>query len=140
MSPHLSTRHPWRLQFGEAPLPFMLAPELDVVRVSMGLGMAALDEMIDCGNRVGPLLCCIAHRRLLIPVSSGTAHVWRAAHSACEPGPSLRCSPEGPPQSLCHSRFWVAPPEALAYPTTDAVVLHGSLSLMRARMREMCHV
>ncbi|MET7606242.1 hypothetical protein ABZS96_27765 [Streptomyces avermitilis] len=152
MTPLLSTRHPWRLQFGEAPAPFMLPPELDVVRVSMGLGMAALDEMIDCGNRVGPLLCCMTHRRLLVPVSSGTAHVWRAAHSACEPGPSLLCSPQGPPRSLGHNRFWVAPPESLAYPTTDAVVLHDSLSLMRARMRnvtrqrmglrtrEMCHV
>lgn len=151
MTPLLSTRHPWRLQFGEVPPPFTLPPDLDVVRVSMGLGMAALDEMIDCGNQVGPLLCCMTHRRLLVPVSSGTADVWRAAHSTCEPGPSLRCSPQGP-QSLCHHRFWAAPPVSLAYPTTDAVVLHDSFSLMRARMRnvaqqpmglrtrEMCHV
>jgi hypothetical protein len=151
MTPLLSTRHPWRLQFGEVPPPFTLPPDLDVVRVSMGLGMAALDEMIDCGNQVGPLLCCMTHRRLLVPVSSGTAEVWRAAHSTCEPGLSLRCSPQGP-ESLCHHRFWVAPPVSLAYPTTDAMVLHDSLSLMRARMRnvaqqpmglrtrEMCHV
>ncbi|MFI1700379.1 hypothetical protein ACH419_30960 [Streptomyces bobili] len=109
---------------------------LDVVRVSMGLGMAALDEMIDGGNRVGPLLCCMTHRRLFVPVAAGTADVWGASHSVCEPGPSLRCSPQEP-QPFYHHRFWVAPTESLTYPTTDAVVLHESLSLTRARMRKV---
>ncbi|GAA1213835.1 hypothetical protein [Streptomyces rhizosphaericus] len=136
MTPLLSTRHPWRLQFGEAPTPFTLPLEFDVVRVSIGLGMAALDEMIDCGDRVGSLLCCMTHRQLLVPVPSGTAYVWRAAHSTCEPGPSLWCSAEGP-QSVCYHSFWFAPPESLTHPTTDAVILHHRLSLVRARMRNI---
>lgn len=147
----LSTRHPWRLHLSEAPLPAMLPPETDVVRVSMGLGMAALDVMIDSGNEVGPLLCCITHRRLLVPVEAGTADLWKAAHSVCDTGPSLQCSRQGA-QSVCHHRFWVAPPESRAYPTTDPRTLHDRLSLVRAqlrhadrhpmglRVREMCHV
>ncbi|MFD6967880.1 hypothetical protein [Streptomyces sp. NPDC059949] len=147
MPPLLSTRHPWRLQFGEAPTPFPLPRAIDCVRVGMGLGMAAVDEMIDFGHPVGPLLCCMTHRLLLVPVPSGTADVWRAAHSQCERGPSLRCSSEAP-NSSCHHRYWIAPPTALTHPTTDPAVLHHRLSLMRARMRNashqptglMCHV
>lgn len=152
MTPLLSTRHPWRLHFGETPLPPMLPRTTDTVRVSMGLGMATLDTMLDSGHRVGPLLCCITHRSLLVPVVSGTAHLWGAAHSVCDAGPSLQCSPQGAPQSSSHSRFWAVPPDPVAHPTTDAAVLHDSLSLMRARMRdvarqlsglrarEICHV
>ncbi|MEV8033608.1 hypothetical protein [Streptomyces sp. NPDC086182] len=151
MTPLLSTRHAWRLHLSEAPLPPMLPHETDVVRVGMGLGMAALDAMIDSGNRVGPLLCCITHRRLLVPVESGTAYRWKAAHSVCDTGPSLRCSRQGA-QSACHHRFWVAPPESRAYPTTDPRSLHDRLSLVRShmrnadghsmglRVRETCHV
>ncbi|MGW2686321.1 hypothetical protein ACWC6I_24605 [Streptomyces sp. NPDC001414] len=152
MTPLLSTRHPWRLHFGETPLPPMLPRTTDAVRVSMGLGLATLDTMLDSGHRVGPLLCCITHRNLLVPVVSGTAYLWGAAHSVCDAGPALQCSPQGAPQSLCHDRFWAVPPDPLARPTTDAAVLHDSLSLMRTRMRdvarqlnglrarEMCHV
>lgn len=152
MTPLLSTRHPWRLHFGETPLPPMLPRTTDAVRVSMGLGMATLDTMLDSGYRVGPLLCCITHRRLLVPVVSGTAYLWGAVHSVCDAGPSLQCSTQGGPQSFCHDRFWAVPPDPLAHPTTDAAVLHDSLSLMRAQMRdvarqpnglrarEMCHV
>lgn len=147
MSPLLSTRHPWRLQFGEAPTPFPLPRAIDFVRVGVGLGMAAVDEMIDYGNPVGPLLCCMTHRLLLVPVPSGTAATWRAAHSECETGPSPRCSPAAP-NSPCHQRSWIAPPAPLTHPTTDPAVLHHRLSLMRARMRNashqpmglMCHV
>jgi hypothetical protein len=114
----------------------MLPRETDVVRVSMGLGMAALDAMIDSGYRVGPLLCCITHQRLLVPVESGTAHQWSAAHSVCDTGPSLQCSRQAT-ESVCHHRFWVAPPESRAHPTTDPRILHDRLSLVRAQMRNV---
>ncbi len=147
MPPLLSTRHPWRLQFGEAPTPFPLPRAIDFVRVGVGLGMAAVDEMIDHGSPVGPLLGCLTHRLLLVPVASGTAHVWQAAHSECESGPHLRCSNQDP-KSSCHHRYWIAPPAPLTRPTTDAEVLHHRLSLTRARLRNvaqqprglMCHV
>ncbi|MFE9250781.1 hypothetical protein [Streptomyces sp. NPDC007088] len=135
MTPILSPRHPWRLQFSEIPLPAMLPRESDVVHVSMGLGMAALDAMIDFENRVGPLLCCITHRRLLVPVDSGAASLWRASHSVCDTGLTLRCSRQGPP-SMCHDRFWVMPPQPRAYSTTDPMTFHHRLSLARSQMRD----
>ncbi|WP_405893459.1 hypothetical protein OG612_29500 [Streptomyces sp. NBC_01527] len=149
--PLLSTRHPWQLRFGETPLPPTLPPDIDIVRVGMGLGMAAIDAMIDSAHRVGPLLCCITHRMLLVPVASGTADLWGAAHSVCSTGSTLHCVMHGY-QSICHNRLWVTPPESLAYPTTDPGMFHDRLSLMRARMRtaarqplsvrtrEVCHV
>ncbi|MGW0538040.1 hypothetical protein [Streptomyces sp. NPDC003032] len=146
-----STRHSWRLHLSEVPLPAMLPREVDVVRVSMGLGMVALDAMIDDGHQVGPLLCCITHRRLLVPVKSGIASLWSAPHSVCDMGRSLQCAAYGP-QVVCQGRFWVIPPEPRAYPTTDPWVLHHCLCLARAQMRNvgkqpaaigtqaMCHV
>ncbi|MFF4755278.1 hypothetical protein ACWD5R_41015 [Streptomyces sp. NPDC002514] len=151
MTALLSSRHTWRLHLSEAPLPAMLSRETDVVHVGMGLGMAALDAMIDAGKRVGPLLCCIAHRQLRVPVESGTADLWWAPHSVCEAGQSLRCSEYGA-RSGCQNRFWVIPPEPRACPTTDPGILHDRLSLVRAQLRdadrypmglraqEMCHV
>ncbi|QOV43060.1 hypothetical protein [Streptomyces chromofuscus] len=112
--------------------------------------MSAVDAMIDTGQDVGPLLCCITHRMLLIPVESGTAGLWGAAHSACSSGSALQCVMHGY-QPPCRNRFWVAPPGPLAAPTSAPAVLHETLSLMRARMRfarrplsararEVCHV
>lgn len=149
MTPLLSTRHPWQVRFGERPLPPALPGDYDVVRVSVGLGMAAIDTMIDSGEQVGPLLCCMDHRMLLVPVATATAHRWGAAHSKCGAGPALRCEVHGV-WATCRSRIWVIPPGPLAYATTDPDALHDRLSLTRARMRnsscrhhaarEACHV
>lgn len=133
MTPLLTTRHQWLIGFGETP-PSELPGDFDVVRVGTGLGMCAIDTMIDTGHRVGPLLCCIAHRLLLIPVESGTADRWRAAHSASSRGPALRCGTHGY-QPICRNRIWLTPPRPLAASTTTPAVLHDTLSLMRARMR-----
>lgn len=150
-TPLLSSRHPWRLHLTETP-PTALPREYDVVRVSMGLGMSAIDQLVETGSAVGPLLCCnLTHRRLLVPVELGTAALWGPAHSVCDTGPSLRCSRQGA-QSVCHHRFWVAPPEPQAQATTSPWTLHDCLSLVRAQMRnvnrhpmelrvrEICHV
>jgi hypothetical protein len=133
MTPLLTTRHHWRVGFGSTPPP-ELPGDFDVVRVGTGLGMCAIDTMIDTGDRVGPLLYCTAHRLLLIPVEAGTADRWCAAHSACSSGSALRCGRQGY-QSLCRSRIWLTPPEPLLASTTAPAVLHDTLSLMRARMR-----
>lgn len=135
MTPLLSTRHSWRLHFSETPPP-ALPHDYDVVRVSMGLGMSAIDHLVETGAAVGPLLCCLAHRILFVPVEFGTAALWGAAHSVCDTGPSLRCS-RLDAQSVCHHRFWVAPPEPRAHSTTDPGTLHDRLSLVRAQMRNV---
>ncbi|MFE9121397.1 hypothetical protein [Streptomyces sp. NPDC007172] len=118
------------------------------MRTGVGLGMAAIDLMIDYGDPVGPLLCCMTHRVLLVPVASGTADVWHAAHSDCETGPFLRCCATPGPKSPCDHRYWIAPPSQTQQ-ITDATTLHHYLSLVRARMRHtvsshqptelMCH-
>lgn len=137
--PLLSTRHPWQLRFGETPLPPALPPDIDVVRVSMGLGVAAIDAMIDSGDQVGPLLYCLTHVRLLVPVESGTAELWSAAHSECSTGASLECTAHGH-RPVCHARFWVAPPDPLGRPTTDPAAFHDRLSLVRSQMRTALRV
>ncbi|MFF3697272.1 hypothetical protein [Streptomyces sp. NPDC002221] len=138
MPPLLSTRHAWRLQFGETPPPFPLPRTIDFVRVGVGLGMAAIDAMVDYGDPVGPLLCCMTHRLLLVPVPSGTANVWQAAHSDCGTGPLLRCCTSLGPKSPCAQRYWIAPPSQ-THQFTDATMLHHYLSLVRARMRNASH-
>ncbi|MFF5019481.1 hypothetical protein [Streptomyces sp. NPDC001165] len=137
MTPLLSTRHSWRLHFGETPPPPILPRTIDAVRVSMGLGMAALDTMIDSGYQVGPLLCCLTHRMLLIPVRPGTADLWAASHSSSSNGPALQSITQGY-QSPCRNRLWITAPEPLTAPTTAPAALHDSLSLMRARIRRKC--
>ncbi|WP_093802112.1 hypothetical protein [Streptomyces sp. Wb2n-11] len=134
MTPLLST-HPWQLHFSESPLPPALPRAFDVVHVGMGLGMSALTTMLDTKQAVGPLLCCTTHRMLLVPVESGTADLWRAAHSACTTGSRLMCVTQGYQRS-CPPRLWVAPPEPLAASITAPTGLYDALSLMRARMRQ----
>lgn len=136
MTPLLSTRHPWHVRFGESPPPAALPRDYDIVRVSVGLGVAAIDTMIDSGDRVGPLLCCMDHRMLLVPVQPGTAHRWGASHSECSAGSALWCRAYGA-RSACRSRLWLVPLEAPESATTEPDVLHDRLSLMRARMRDI---
>lgn len=137
MTSLLTTRHPWRIQFGETPLPPTLLSDFDVVRVSMGLGMASIDTMIDTSRQVGPLLCCLTHRVLLVPVGSGTADWWAAPHSACSSGSALQCVTRGY-QSSCRARFWVSVPWPSTASATEAAAFHESLTQMRALMRRVC--
>ncbi|MDX3024927.1 hypothetical protein [Streptomyces acidiscabies] len=130
--PFLGTHHHWHVGFGETPPPTML-DHFDVVRVSIGLGLHAIDTMLDSGHRVGPLLCCSMHRLLLIPVESGASDRWHAPHSTASHGPSLRCRSQEL-QPLCH-RVWLIPPGQRAAPTATAAVLHTTLSLVCAHVR-----
>ncbi|MDQ0765597.1 hypothetical protein [Streptomyces canus] len=137
MIPLLTTRHTWQIQSGETPLPPTLPSDFDVVRVSMGLGMASIDTMLDASREVGPLLCCITHRVLLVPVESGTADRWLPPLSACSSGPSFQCLTRGY-QPPCRARFWLSVPEPTAAAVTEPAGLHESLSQTRARMRRVC--
>ncbi|CAM5502316.1 MULTISPECIES: hypothetical protein [Streptomyces] len=151
MTPLLSTRHLWQLGFAEIPRPLALPRDYDVVRVGMGLGLTAIEMMIDQGHHVGPLLCCIQHHKLLVPVRAGTAHWWGAPHSDCGRGPAQRCETCGG-LAACRSRLWMLPAGPLAAATTEPGALHHHLSQMRsrlrdvssqpqgARVRETCHV
>ncbi|WP_327357728.1 hypothetical protein [Streptomyces sp. NBC_01304] len=97
--------------------------------------MAAIEDMIDTSDQVGPLLCCSLHLCLIVPVKGGTADVWKAAHSECEAGPAPRCTTQHL-DSRCPNRFWATPSAEVASDLTDAAALHHRLSLMRTRMRD----
>ncbi|MFC4507877.1 MULTISPECIES: hypothetical protein [Streptomyces] len=99
--------------------------------------MASIDAMLDASREVGPLLCCITHRVLVIPIGSGTADRWQAPHSACSSGPAFQCLTSGY-QPLCRARFWLSVPEPTAAAVTERACLHESLSQTRARMRQVC--
>ncbi|MFD4634838.1 hypothetical protein ACFVYR_36005 [Streptomyces sp. NPDC058284] len=131
----MSSRHCWRLSGGETPLPDLVPRETDMVRVGWGLGMASIDAMIDIGEPVGPLLCCTLHKRLLVPVVSGTASWWSAPHSDYGRGRMLHCSLQGPESVCVGRRFWVLPPEPRVYATTDPQRLYDSLGLTRTQLR-----
>lgn len=139
MMPLLSSRHCWRVIGSESPLPDLVPRQVDIVRLSWGLGMAALDVMIDNGKPVGPLLCCTTHQRLLVPVTDGTVSWWRAPHSEfhCGRGRLLQCSTQGP-EGVCQGRrFWLVPPEPRVYATTDPQGLYDLLGQARTHLRHV---
>lgn len=150
MTPLLSTRHPWHVGLGDRSIPPALSGDYDVVRVNMGLGLPAIETMVDTGRRVGPVLYCVSHQILIVPVSSGTAYTWGAAHSTCSRGQNLECVAQGY-QSRC-SRVWLTLPAPDAASITAPAALHDALSVTRARLqttgrqpfsmcrREVCHV
>ncbi|MFF7098299.1 hypothetical protein ACFY9A_38875 [Streptomyces rubradiris] len=151
MTPLLSTRYQWQLGFAEIPRPLALPRDYDVVRVGMVLGLTTIETMIDEAHRVGPLLCCLEHRRLLVPVRAGTAHWWGAPHSDCVDGAVRQCRTDGG-LAGCHSRLWMLPAGRLASATTEPGALHHYLSQTRSQfrdvsghsqaadLREACHV
>lgn len=132
-----ASRQPWLLSLGEQPRPAGLPGVFDVVRTSAGIGMAAVDDLRDQGEHVGPILCCPDHRVLLIPVEAGTAAIWQAPHSVCQPLGQWSCESEHEPHrasSRCSGRFWMYAPGAPASTATPAA-LHHSLSVVRSRIR-----
>ncbi|MDN3260800.1 hypothetical protein QWJ26_13445 [Streptomyces sp. CSDS2] len=132
----LSSTHLWQLAFAEIPRPGALPRDYDVVRVSMRLGLPAIDMMINQGHRVGPLLCCTEHLRLLVPVRAGTAHWWGASHSDCVDGSEQRCGMTGG-WAACRGRLWILPAGRRTATTTEPGALHHHLSQMRSRMRDV---
>ncbi|WP_311772324.1 hypothetical protein [Streptomyces candidus] len=103
--------------------------------MGLGLGLPSIDALVADGTGVGPLMYCLGHQRLLVPVEAGTFHRWRAAHSDCVPSARTgRCVSDGYSGRSCMG-LWVTRPEALAVSTTPAAALHEALSRTRDRMR-----
>ncbi|MEU6405299.1 hypothetical protein [Streptomyces sp. NPDC046985] len=125
----LSSRHSWILAFGEAPA--ALPSAHDTVRVSLALGLSAIDGLVTDEAGVGSVKCCLVHSQLLVPVESGTAIRWHAPHSVCVSG-TPRCAAEGYRRCLA---LWMTPPRRGTDPLTAADALHEALSRTRSRMR-----
>ena len=130
---NLSTRHPWLVQFAEAPRPREAGTDVDYVRTGMRVSMRALEDLRDSGAPVGPVLCCLRHGAMHIPVAHGTASWWQAAHSLCRPG-LARCQDTEQFSAPCVMRFWLIPEET-HYATTAPTALHYRLSAARSLMR-----
>ncbi|MFI1400770.1 hypothetical protein [Streptomyces sp. NPDC020681] len=130
-----STYQRWRPSLPEVRHPMVLPPHYDVVRTGMGLGLPAIEALREQNDAVGPILCCLAHRVLLIPVEAGTANAWRAPHSLCRPGAQWQCADlEYRSFTSCNGRFWIFDTWD-SPPTTAAALLHHVLSLTRSRKR-----
>ncbi|MDX2623779.1 hypothetical protein ABZ501_27315 [Streptomyces sp. NPDC019922] len=103
--------------------------------MSLALGLPAIDALVADGAEVGPLMYCLGHQRLLVPVEGGTFHRWGAAHSDCVPGARTgRCVSDGYGGRSC-TGLWVTRPEPVVLSTTPAAALHEALSRTRDRMR-----
>jgi len=128
------TRYPWHVQRGKARSGdlSLLGPGLDSVETSASLGMTALERLLEESSPVGPVLECLVHTRVLVPVPSGTADWWEAAHSTCRRGVwECECSVD-PHASRCVLQ-WLAPGTGAV--VTEPQRLHESLSMCRSRPR-----
>lgn len=136
MTPLSSTSQLWLFHFAEWPRPVVLPHDFDVVRTGMGVGVPAIEALREQEAAVGPVLCCMAHRMLLIPVAATTADWWHAPHSLCRRGGQWVCADfeEQPLYTTCAARFWIVPAQG-RYATTAHADLHHSLSLTRSRLR-----
>ncbi len=127
------SRYPWHVQRGatRAGDVSLLVPERDSVETSTALGMTALERLLEEPSPVGPVLECLAHTRVLIPVPTGTAVWWTAAHSTCRRG-MWQCS--GAPYAPRCVLQWRAPGPGTV--VTEPRRLHDLLSECRSQLRQ----
>lgn len=130
ITPLLSTSFPRQLSFGETVLPFAPPCDFDAARVSMGLGMATIDTVIDSGDSVGPLQCCITQL-------SGGVRLWGAASDSVYDAGSILQGGTHEFRSQYHYRFRASRPEPSAYSTAEPGAFHDGLSLTGARKRDV---
>lgn len=131
---NLQSQYLWQVAIGEVP-PDALPRAHDTVRVGLALGLPAIDALVADGTGIGPLMYCLGHQRLLVPVEAGTFHRWGAAHSDCVPGVrTARCVSDGYGGRGC-TGLWVTRPEPAAASITPGAALHEALSRTRDRMR-----
>lgn len=126
------TEAPWNVQLAGQPLPKpSLARRVDVVQTGMPVGMRALDAVRRASCHVGPVMCCVTHQLVHIPVESDTAHRWHAPQALCRPG-EFTCSVPGSEWAghECR-RIWLMP-HGSPHAVTDSRELHHRVALARA--------
>jgi hypothetical protein len=131
LSSTLQTELPWKVQLVEAPTPPpLLGSPIDVVQTGMRVGLRALEEVRGQARAVGPVLVCVSHLLMHIPVEPGTVDRWHAPQTLCRPG-TLSCSASvGPTRSACF-RIWLIPHEGVR-PYTDSTELRHRITLARS--------
>lgn len=123
------TELPWRLQFAARPEP--LPGAVDVVEAGLAVGLRAMERVRGWGLPAGPVLCCITHFLMHIPVEPDTVHRWYAPQTTCRTGIWM-CSTAK--QRSLHSTclgVWLLPPNGEQEYTDSSALLHG-LSVTRS--------
>lgn len=119
----------WGIQLATRPLPQLGA--VDVVQAGLGVGLRAVEAVRKGGRPVGPVLCCISHARIHIPVESDTAYRWHAPQTVCRAG-AWECTAVGPTMTYSRcSGVWLFPPDNRRACTDAPTLLHW-LSLTRS--------
>ena len=134
--PAFASAATWRIQPGDEPRPPAVTGgrTWDAVTVSEGVGRAALDVMLAEGRRVGPVVLCVCHRSVYIPVASRSAQALTARFDVR----SADLSCPSPPHRYagCSGRLWLLPArvEDDARLTDWREVFHA-IHMIRARGR-----
>ena len=123
------TELPWCLQFAGHPTP--LASAVDVVEAGLAVGLRAIERIREWGLPAGPVLCCVKHSLMHIPVEPDTVYRWNAPQTTCRTGVWV-CSADKQwsMYSTCLG-VWLLPPDSEQDYTDSAALLHG-LSVTRS--------
>lgn len=129
LTAHRHTELPWCFQFAGRPQP--LASAVDVVEAGLTVGLRAIERVREWGLPAGPVLCCVKHSMMHIPVEPDTVYRWHAPQTVCRTGVWV-CSTDKPwsPYSTCLG-VWLLPPDGEQEYTESAALLHG-LSVTRS--------
>ncbi|MFI9588602.1 hypothetical protein ACIHCQ_44110 [Streptomyces sp. NPDC052236] len=117
----------------EQPFPAqLLGSAFDVVQTGMRVGLRALEEAREVAGPVAPVLVCLSHLFVHIPVEPGTAYRWHAPQTLCRPG-LLSCSVSEIESTCCACcpRIWLIPPDKTSRPYTDSTELRHRITLAR---------
>lgn len=119
----------WRIQFAARPLPPLGA--VDVVQAGLRVGLRAVEGVREQGLHTGPVLCCLVHSLVHIPVEADTAYRWHAPQTLCRPG-AWECSTDKQRSrySSC-AGVWLLPADK-NHGSTDSDALFHRLSMTRS--------
>jgi hypothetical protein len=104
---------------------------VDVVEAGLLVGLRAVERVRAWGLPMGPVLCCIKHSLIHIPVGPDTAYRWHAPQTMCRAAMWV-CSidKQASAYSTCLG-VWLVPPDAKHTCTDSAALLH-ELSVTRS--------
>ncbi|GCD41779.1 hypothetical protein [Streptomyces paromomycinus] len=125
-----TTTLPWFVRFDDRAAAAHRTPEFPPATVQLGLriGLQAVEDLLAVHHRVGPVLCCLVHHQVLVPVPAQAADRWHAPQSVCSPLMHCATASAG---SRCH-RLWLDPGRGSST-TTDSRALHDAYLARRGR-------
>jgi hypothetical protein len=105
--------------------PLQRLGSVDVVQAGLLLGLRAAESVRERGLPTGPVLCCIKHSLVHIPVEPGAAYRWHAPQTVCRTG-TWACSADKHDSAYSTCVWvWLIPPDGRHMVTDSAGLLHG---------------